>query len=408
MVVGVGRDNAGMVGASVPVARIPTRLTDLPEWRYKNLVWALMEHMSLAEIEWAALGHAHEPCRVGTMFARTPKDQLIRVGAVLGSDGAYHLMTAAGLACGEPDENEMVRHTVRYATYTDGETYSAQPAFGPVGGVDRWRVVERVHEWDVTLTDAVEDPSTVHPRQRCGFGRWPVFLNPNSKLGPIRRALVGRFGFDCQICHHLPGVVVDHDHLTGAVRGLLCADCNARVESCVHLSGCGFAEYLNDPPAASLALRYPGTPKKASDKRKEVMLGCTMTETPASIADWRWRPQPADFVSVERDGFYPRNYDFSAEIALAKAAITTALKCECGPDAGDGYRDLTYTGAVEVVRHKECGGVTTVVYRCPEGCQSVPGCWCPSCDMVTCRGCARAPLPHHPAGGYCGPCTDDL
>lgn len=401
---------------SVPAEQIPARLTDLPEWRYKNLVWALLEFMSLPEIEWAVLGHAHRPCRVGQMFARTPKDQLIRVGAVLGNDGAYHLMTAAGLACGVADETGIVHHSIRYSTYTDGERYSAQPTFGACDDVDGWRIVERVHDWVVTLTDVVVDPSSVHPRQRCGFGRWPTFFNPNNKLGAIRRALVNEFGFDCQICHHLPGVVVDHDHLTGAVRGLLCGDCNGQVESCAHLFGCGFAEYLNAPPAESLALKYPKYKKSASDKRKELLLGCNMTQTPEAICDWRWRPEAMEFLSDERDGYYPPKYDFSTQIAAARETMATVLKCECGPGA-EGFDVSTYMGAVEVSRHDLCGGVTNIIYRCPEGCERTGG-WCepvvsrrsrcPACQMLVCWGCARAPLPHGATMAFCGPCTADI
>jgi hypothetical protein len=94
----------------VPVEQIPSRLTQLPEWRYKNLVWHQLEAMSFAEIEWWALGRAQSSCRVGERFEETANKRLTHFGAVLGSDGAYHLLTAAGFSCGGPDETGAVRH----------------------------------------------------------------------------------------------------------------------------------------------------------------------------------------------------------------------------------------------------------------------------------------------------------
>jgi hypothetical protein len=43
----------------------------------------------------------------------------------------------------------------------------------------------------------------------------------------FRDLLVGQAG-RCLVCHHVPSgdLVVDHDHVTGRVRGLLCQKCN--------------------------------------------------------------------------------------------------------------------------------------------------------------------------------------
>ena len=47
-----------------------------------------------------------------------------------------------------------------------------------------------------------------------------------------RAALIERFGNRCMICGRPPktrALSVDHDHTTGAVRGLLCHGCNRKL-----------------------------------------------------------------------------------------------------------------------------------------------------------------------------------
>lgn len=63
------------------------------------------------------------------------------------------------------------------------------------------------------------------------------------------------------------------DHFTGLVRGLLCRNCNSRVDWCVHVSGCPWADYLNNPPAAHLQLIVPNRRLSAGERDRIDYLG---------------------------------------------------------------------------------------------------------------------------------------
>lgn len=115
-------------------------------------------------------------------------------------------------------------------------------------------------EWLVTLTDVVTDPVLVPTRHRCVHHTtrtsWPGYQGPATPEGRQRAQLVAALGRMCHACHVRPGASIDHDHLTGLVRGLLCRYCNTHIDGCPHASGCAWADYLNNPPAAHLRLRY--------------------------------------------------------------------------------------------------------------------------------------------------------
>lgn len=83
--------------------------------------------------------------------------------------------------------------------------------------------------------------------------------------------MLARQGRGCAICTRVPGtgqprLAVDHDHVTGIVRGLLCARCN---HDLLGIFGddpqfyMRAEEYLNDPPATQTLTadhRIPDSP----------------------------------------------------------------------------------------------------------------------------------------------------
>ncbi|PWV71410.1 Recombination endonuclease VII [Prauserella marina] len=153
-----------------------------------------------------------------------------------------------------------VPHERRCSWWTDGTTYRSS-APKTVSPKQRFAPLEQQVWWAVRLLNDPVDPSTVPPSRRCVFGGgrsvWPPYLSGESRMGRIRQQLVDLAGPLCHACGRTIGVVVDHDHFTGLVRGLLCWACNTSIDECPHLDGCPRADYLNDPPAGHLRVRYP-------------------------------------------------------------------------------------------------------------------------------------------------------
>jgi hypothetical protein len=188
-------------------------LNDLPPYRRAKLLWEFA-HFGVYGVE--QMVQDAEACRV-------PRGDGTRPRAVLGEDGLYHLAGASGLVCAP-----------HYGT--------AEP----------------------TLSGEEAGPADVPRKQQCRqYGKdsalhhWPPPPARTAAVRRMRAALTEALGPDCHLCGRYPGAMVDHDHETGLVRGLLCGLCNRSLEHCPHLDGCPKAEYMAHPPAAFLRLSYP-------------------------------------------------------------------------------------------------------------------------------------------------------
>lgn len=146
--------------------------------------------------------------------------------------------------------------------------------------------------------------------------------NDWGKRGPFKQAprqriydlLVEEFGAMCMVCRQLDGWVIDHDHISGTVRGLVCLDCNHTVELCLHAdsAACYRARFLNEPPAARFELRYPARHKeKLLDVVREAILGFDIFDHdvwPSPVpADWRWTAPDEKVLRAVRNAWWRRH-----------------------------------------------------------------------------------------------------
>ncbi|MFF4059229.1 endonuclease domain-containing protein [Streptomyces sp. NPDC001668] len=257
---------------------MPT-LDDFPPYRRAKLLWEFA-HFGEYGINQRIREATGESCPLSGV----PKPSSPRM-AVLGGDGRHHLMSDGEMVCARGRTEQGWEHR-QYCCWTDTSS-------GPFEGHCANGTYESIeHTWIVQTVAESALLSFLPLAQRCLGGDYTVFMHywppPPARTAHVRRlraALTEALGPDCHLCGALPGAMVDHDYSTGMVRGLLCKLCNRTVEECPHLDGCPKADYMNNPPAAKLALHYPPhlayKPTASARAQKVELLGFD------PLAEWR-------------------------------------------------------------------------------------------------------------------------
>ncbi|MFD0208921.1 endonuclease domain-containing protein [Streptomyces hirsutus] len=252
-------------------------LNDLPPYRRAKLLWDYA-HFGVWRVDQMVREAAGKPCHLNGVPVPDPP----RV-AVLGDDGRFHLMSGDQMHCSKKQAGQGWEHR-QYCSWSVGDA-------GPTQERDPAQHQALEHRWFVKAEGDGLPLGSVQVELRCaggGYGGFHFWPPPPAKTPVIRRlraVLVEALGPDCHLCRALPGAMVDHDYATGMIRGLLCRLCNRVVEECPHVDNCAKADYMNNPPAAHLALPYPRylawEPKKSTRNRKIELLGFD------PLAEWR-------------------------------------------------------------------------------------------------------------------------
>lgn len=264
---------------SASTARFPSRLAELPEGRRVRLLMMTTE-------QWGRILASAERRNLAGMCDLWPLQECEPpVGAQLADDGLFHLLGDGTYDCAKDAEvGGRLQHHYDQCYW---DRWRVQPKVAPPTDLERriGRGWTRTLTWlDRTWTDV----STVRPRDRCPLAaqHWPGYTGSAERDGQARsrRWLVRRFGLMCNACGLRRACQIDHDHGTGLVRGYVCRHCNSRMDSCLHLSGCPWADYQNDPPALPMRLAYSGTtrpipPPSAADVREREAIAAVALAT---------------------------------------------------------------------------------------------------------------------------------
>lgn len=223
-----------------PAAPYAVSVADLPAHRRRRVLFGLSSGSRCDLWDW-------QSC--------TPPDH-----AQLADDGRFHLIgDSSTFDCASHAEpGTLLQHSYSPSQW-DGRRLA--PRVAPPTDAERENhSMTRTLMWlDQTRTDT----SLVPSRERCppAAEHWPGYTGTAHRdvNAQTRRLLVRQLGPMCHSCGLRRACRIDHDHDTGLVRGYVCIHCNSKMDTCLHLEGCPWADYLNNPPAFAMKLPYRGT-----------------------------------------------------------------------------------------------------------------------------------------------------
>lgn len=205
-------------------------------------------------------------------------------------------------------------------------TFLCRPDFDRSGisGIGRYRSAG-----DIRAIVAAERTVSCPARRFTGDNVAAAVLFKDAARQRLYTRLVEHYGPLCIACGKNYGRVIDHDHILRLVRGLVCGECNHKIEHCIHVDAgaCAVASYMNAPPAFDLRLNYPASHRqRALDDVRRAILGFDIFDRdawPSPIpADWSWQvPSDEILVEVEIDWWrrHPNASEFRRSYRLRDA-----------------------------------------------------------------------------------------